>query len=63
MYFFSGFHLNNRLSSIFPESCLLIILGVLVGVILYFSNAHGYELSTEIFFLVLLPPIILDAGK
>mgnify|MGYP001795198284 FL=1 len=32
-----GFHLNNKLSSIFPESCLLIILGIVVGVIVYIT--------------------------
>ena len=35
--YFSGFHLNNKLSSIFPESCLLIILGIVVGVIVYIT--------------------------
>ena len=58
----SGFHLNNKLSSIFPESCLLILLGVIVGIALYFSNTEGYTLNADVFFLFLLPPIILDAG-
>ena len=29
--------MNNKLSSIFPESCLLIILGIVVGVIVYIT--------------------------
>ncbi|KAK2181348.1 hypothetical protein NP493_403g07048 [Ridgeia piscesae] len=57
-----GFHLNHKLSSIFPESCLLIILGVLLGLILYFADIDGYALQSDTFFLYLLPPIILDSG-
>ena len=57
-----GFHLNHKLSSIFPESCLLIILGVLLGIILFFSDIDGYSLQSDTFFLYLLPPIILDSG-
>ncbi|XP_013416033.1 sodium/hydrogen exchanger 3 isoform X2 [Lingula anatina] len=59
-----GFHLYNKLSSIFPESCLLIVLGVIIGVILYLSNAskEAYTLNAETFFLFLLPPIVLEAG-
>jgi len=58
----TGFHLNNRLSSIFPESCLLIILGVILGMILYISKVEGYTLNAQTFFFYLLPPIILDSG-
>ena len=62
LFLFSGFHLNNKLSSVFPESCLLIILGVILGLILYFANVNGYEMDSHVFFLFLLPPIILEAG-
>ena len=61
-FFFAVFHLNNKLSSIFPESCLLILLGVILGVILYVSDVEGYTLNTKTFFIYLLPPIILEAG-
>ncbi|KAM8846991.1 sodium/hydrogen exchanger 1 isoform 1-T1 [Synchiropus picturatus] len=58
-----GFHLVPRLSSIVPESCLLITVGLLVG---GFLKLAGEEvppvLETKVFFLCLLPPIILDAG-
>ena len=59
---FSGFHLNNKLSSVFPESCLLIMIGVAVGVIFYFAGGQEMKISTDVFFLYLLPPIILEAG-
>ncbi|XP_074647009.1 sodium/hydrogen exchanger 3-like isoform X2 [Tubulanus polymorphus] len=60
-----GFHLNNKLSSIFPESCMLIVLGVIVGLILFFGRLARFEdyvLNSSTFFLFLLPPIVLDAG-
>ncbi|XP_064639764.1 Na(+)/H(+) exchanger beta-like isoform X2 [Lineus longissimus] len=60
-----GFHLYNKLSSIFPESCLLILIGVIVGILLFFSkflSASYYQLDSTIFFLFLLPPIVLEAG-
>lgn len=59
---FAVFHFENRLSSIFPESCLLIILGVILGFILRFTGVSGYQMDSNTFFLYLLPPIVLDAG-
>jgi NhaP-type Na+/H+ or K+/H+ antiporter len=41
---------------------MLIIIGILLGLALYFDHQQFYELNTTTFFLVLLPPIILDAG-
>ena len=58
----AGFHLNNRLSSIFPESCLLILVGVILGAILWAADVSNIVLDSHTFFLYLLPPIILDAG-
>uniref|UniRef100_A0A2C9JW40 Sodium/hydrogen exchanger n=1 Tax=Biomphalaria glabrata TaxID=6526 RepID=A0A2C9JW40_BIOGL len=60
-----GFHLYDKLPHIFPESCLLITLGILVGVTLYFTETASstqYTLDANTFFLFLLPPIIYDAG-
>ncbi|GFO11265.1 sodium/hydrogen exchanger [Plakobranchus ocellatus] len=60
-----GFHLYDKLPHIFPESCLLITLGILVGVTLYFTETASsgqYSLNANTFFLFLLPPIIYDAG-
>ncbi|CAK9295650.1 unnamed protein product [Gordionus sp. m RMFG-2023] len=43
---------------------MLIFLGVLTGIILFFSEVGHieYTLSTSVFFLFLLPPIVLEAG-
>ncbi|CAF1101213.1 unnamed protein product [Adineta ricciae] len=60
-----GFHLSHRLTEKFPESCLLIILGLIVGALLYVTHLaeqKAYVLNSETFFLFLLPPIILEAG-
>ena len=60
-----GFHLSHKLTEKFPESCLLVILGVLVGAFFFSSKLavqKAYVLNSETFFLFLLPPIILEAG-
>ena len=52
------------LSKIFPESCLLIVVGNIVGVLLlvFVKDMHISSLTPNEFFLYMLPPIILDAG-
>ncbi|XP_064153079.1 sodium/hydrogen exchanger 1 [Anguilla rostrata] len=57
-----GFHLIPRLSSIVPESCLLIVVGLLVGGLIKVVGEKPPVLDSRLFFLCLLPPIILDAG-
>uniref|UniRef100_A0A8C5EL64 Sodium/hydrogen exchanger n=1 Tax=Gouania willdenowi TaxID=441366 RepID=A0A8C5EL64_GOUWI len=58
-----GFHLIPRLSSIVPESCLLIVVGLLVGGFIRLAGEQVPPvLDSRLFFLCLLPPIILDAG-
>ncbi|XP_039755514.1 sodium/hydrogen exchanger 3 isoform X5 [Pararge aegeria] len=58
-----GFHMAPRLSKMFPESCLLIFVGVLIGAILLSTHSvHVQPLTPDTFFLYMLPPIILDAG-
>lgn len=60
-----GFHLSHKLTEKFPESCLLIILGLVVGALLYateLAEQKAYVLNSNTFFLFLLPPIILEAG-
>ncbi|CAF1186943.1 unnamed protein product [Adineta ricciae] len=60
------FHLSHRLTKKFPENCLLIILGIVVGVLLYVTHLDEekriYVLNNDVFFLFLLPPIVLETG-
>lgn len=58
----AGFHVIPTISSIVPESCLLIVVGLLVGGLIKAVGEEPPILSSEVFFLFLLPPIILDAG-
>lgn len=56
--FHLGFHLSHRLTEKFPESCLLIILGLIVGGLLYITHLaeqKAYVLNSDTFFLFLLP--------
>lgn len=60
-----AFHLNDKLPTIIPESCLLIVLGLIIGAILHYgkiTSASSYVIDADIFFIYLLPPIIFDAG-
>uniref|UniRef100_A0A182KC99 Sodium/hydrogen exchanger n=1 Tax=Anopheles christyi TaxID=43041 RepID=A0A182KC99_9DIPT len=55
--------MTPKLSRMFPESCLLIVVGVIIGVLLrYATNLHVSPLTPNTFFFYMLPPIILDAG-
>ncbi|KAM6973845.1 sodium/hydrogen exchanger 1b [Tautogolabrus adspersus] len=57
-----GFHIIPRVSNVVPESCLLIFVGLLVGGIIKAIGEEAPILDAKLFFLYLLPPIILDAG-
>ncbi|OCT94430.1 sodium/hydrogen exchanger 1 isoform X1 [Xenopus laevis] len=57
-----GFHVIPTLSSVVPESCLLIVVGLLVGGLIKAVGETPPVLKSDVFFLFLLPPIILDAG-
>lgn len=50
------------MSNIVPESCLLIVVGLLVGSVIRAVEEEAPVLDSKFFFLYLLPPIILDAG-
>lgn len=49
-----------------PESCILICLGLVMGTLSYILNKHylfeNLLLQTDVFFLFILPPIVLEAG-
>ncbi|XP_014895218.1 sodium/hydrogen exchanger 1b [Poecilia latipinna] len=57
-----GFHIIPRISHIVPESCLLIFVGLLIGGVIKAIQEKAPVMDTKLFFLYLLPPIILDAG-
>ncbi|XP_069032010.1 Na(+)/H(+) exchanger beta-like [Embiotoca jacksoni] len=57
-----GFHMMPMVSHIVPESCLLIFVGLLVGGIIKAVEENPPVFNSKLFFLYLLPPIILDAG-
>ncbi|XP_041123532.1 sodium/hydrogen exchanger 5-like [Polyodon spathula] len=57
------FHLSSKVTTVVPESCLLILLGLgLGGIVLAATNRTDYQLDPKMFFLFLLPPIVLDSG-
>ncbi|XP_063160427.1 sodium/hydrogen exchanger 4 [Candoia aspera] len=58
-----GFHLYHRLPHFMPENCLHIAMGALVGGIIFGTNHKSPPvMTTSIYFLYLLPPIILEGG-
>lgn len=59
-----GFNASKRLAAIFPDSSLLIMLGLLAGVLLFYVRVDEsvFKLPSKIFFLFLLPQIVFDAG-
>ncbi|XP_060694167.1 sodium/hydrogen exchanger 5 isoform X2 [Hemiscyllium ocellatum] len=57
------FHLSSKVTTVVPESCLLIFLGLgLGGIVLAAAKKPEYQLDPDTFFLFLLPPIVLDSG-
>ncbi|KAJ7319721.1 hypothetical protein JRQ81_019232 [Phrynocephalus forsythii] len=58
-----GFHLYHKLPQIVPESCLLILVGLILGGIIFgVQEKSPPVMKSDVFFLYLLPPIVLDAG-
>uniref|UniRef100_A0A669QWC7 Sodium/hydrogen exchanger n=1 Tax=Phasianus colchicus TaxID=9054 RepID=A0A669QWC7_PHACC len=58
-----GFHLYHRLPRLMPESCILIAIGALVGAIIFGTDHKSPPvMNTSIYFLYLLPPIVLEEG-
>ncbi|KAF7688046.1 sodium/hydrogen exchanger 5 [Silurus meridionalis] len=57
------FHFSQRFTTVVPESCMLILLGLILGgVVLLASKKQLYQLDPGLFFLFLLPTIVGDAG-
>ncbi|MGH0161841.1 UNVERIFIED_CONTAM: hypothetical protein FKN15_011777 [Acipenser sinensis] len=58
-----GFNVYHKITVWVPECCLLITIGLIVGGIMYSVYEESPAvLTTDVFFLYLLPPIVLDAG-
>merc|ERR1712168_82876 len=59
-----GFQKAPGIKNYFPESSILILVGLLIGIVLFLAdyNKHAVTLTPDIFFLFLLPPIIGEAG-
>ncbi|GAB6019688.1 hypothetical protein CHUAL_001243 [Chamberlinius hualienensis] len=59
-----GFHYANYLSTILPESCLLILLGTIIGAIIYYTGMESElpHFESRAFFLFFLPPIMLESA-
>ncbi|KAM4866785.1 sodium/hydrogen exchanger 4 [Thomomys bottae] len=58
-----GFHLYHRLPGRMPESCLLIMVGALVGSVIFGTDHKSPPvMDSSIYFLYLLPPIVLESG-
>lgn len=58
-----GFHVTPKLHLICPESCVLLLIGVIIGLLLFFTGLSSVgPLTPTVFFLYMLPPIVLDAG-
>ncbi|VDN05549.1 unnamed protein product [Thelazia callipaeda] len=58
------FHISKWVADTFPDSSLLIVVGLLLGLLLKMSNVSDaiFNLESHVFFFYLLPPIIFDAG-
>ena len=61
----SGFHKATYVNKFLPESSVLIIFGIIIGIFFFYvapEDKRPTTLTPDIFFLFLLPPIIGEAG-
>ncbi|KAI3365822.1 hypothetical protein L3Q82_000812 [Scortum barcoo] len=58
-----GFHIYHKITIWIPESCLLIVIGLIVGAIMHsVKEEPPAVLRSNVFFLYMLPLIVLDNG-
>ncbi|BHF68060.1 hypothetical protein SprV_0301109000 [Sparganum proliferum] len=58
-----AYHKLPCIASYVPESLLLIVMGLIFGSIIhYIPNASAFRLTPNIFFNILLPPIVLESA-
>ncbi|XP_062384094.1 sodium/hydrogen exchanger 2-like [Sardina pilchardus] len=58
-----GFHVYHKITIWVPESCLLITIGLIVGAIMHsVQEEPPAVLESNVFFLYMLPPIVLENG-
>uniref|UniRef100_A0A6Q2ZL34 Sodium/hydrogen exchanger n=1 Tax=Esox lucius TaxID=8010 RepID=A0A6Q2ZL34_ESOLU len=58
-----GFHIYHKVPFWVPEPCLLISIGLMLGAIMHAVHEEPPAmLSYDLFFLYILPPMVLDSG-
>uniref|UniRef100_A0A3B1JY51 Sodium/hydrogen exchanger n=2 Tax=Astyanax mexicanus TaxID=7994 RepID=A0A3B1JY51_ASTMX len=58
-----GFHVYHKITIWVPETCLLISIGLIVGAIMHSVHEQPPAvLTSSVFFLYMLPPIVLDSA-
>ncbi|KAK3542842.1 hypothetical protein QTP70_004652 [Hemibagrus guttatus] len=58
-----GFHVYHKITIWIPETCLLITIGLIVGGIMHSVHEEPPAvLTSSVFFLYMLPPIVLDSA-
>lgn len=62
-FLFSVIEANHHVTSVIPESALLICFGFILGGVIWAADkVQTFRLTPTVFFFYLLPQVILDAG-